>query len=33
MQIESLLAEANSRLNNREPWKKSGDEKGRILAD
>jgi methionyl-tRNA synthetase len=31
--IRELLDEANSMLNTTEPWKKSGEEKGRILVE
>ena len=31
--INNLLDEANSMLNTTEPWKKSGEEKGKLLAD
>lgn len=30
-QIDALLNEANSMLNTTEPWKKSGEEKGKLL--
>lgn len=32
-QIATLLNEANSMLNTTEPWKKSGEEKGKILVE
>ncbi len=33
MWINNLLNEANLMLNTTEPWKKSGEEKGRLLVD
>lgn len=32
-QIATLLNEANSMLNTTEPWKKSGEEKGKLLVE
>ena len=31
--INNLLDEANSMLNTTEPWKKSGEEKGKLLVE
>lgn len=32
-QIDNILNEANIKLNNKEPWKKTGEEKGRLLVE